>query len=210
MKIDVWSDIACPWCWLGKHHLEAALRTSGVEAQVDYRSFELQPGIRSSRPIREYLVERYGDASAVDAAHDHLSQKGRLVGIEYDFEKARMSNTFDAHRLHHLAKTRGLAGPVLERFMRARQGEGADIADHATLRRLAVEAGLEPVEVDEVLSSDRFAKDVRQDESEAVRLGIRGVPFFVFEGKVGLSGAQPVEVFEKVLRDARLVRPLGS
>jgi predicted DsbA family dithiol-disulfide isomerase len=201
MKIDVWSDIACPWCWLGKHHLQAALRTTGLVADVEFRSFELQPGIRSPRLVRDYLLERYGDPSAVDAAHAHLSEKGRAVGIEYDFGHALMANTFDAHRLHHLAKARGRAEPVLERFMRARQGEGADMSDPATLRRLAVEAGLAAADVDEVLRTQRFSDEVRRDEAEAVRLGIRGVPFFVFHEKVGLSGAQPIEIFEKVLRE---------
>lgn len=207
MKIDVWSDIACPWCWLGKHHLQEALKRTNLDATVEFHSYELQPGAGAPRPVRDYLLEKYGNAETVDAAHKRLADMGRRVGITYDFERALMANTFDAHRLHHLAKTRGLEEPVMERFLKARQAEGADMSAHDTLRRLATEAGLDPKDVDDVLGSDRFAEDVRRDEALASQYGIRGVPFFVFERRFALSGAQPVEVFEKALREARLTPP---
>lgn len=203
VKIDVWSDIACPWCWLGKHHLEEALQRTGTAADVVFHSYELQPDLRGTRPVHEYLVDKYGgDRSSVDAAHERLAGMGRRVGITYDFEHAVMSNTFDAHRLHHFAMTRGLGGPVLERLMRARQGEGADLSDPATLRRLGVEAGLEAAAVEEVLAGDRFAKEVRADGALAVQRGVRGVPYFLIDGRLALSGAQPVEQFEAALREA--------
>lgn len=212
MKVDVWSDIACPWCWLGKHHLEAALRQAGIaDAEVEYRSFELQPNAprdAKPRPVREYLAERYGgDLRGIDAAHERLTAAGKRVGIDYDFERALMVNTFDAHRLHHLAKARGLGAPVVERLMKARQGEGADVSDRATLRALAIEAGLDGAEVDRVLSSEEYADAVRADEEAARELGIHGVPFFVFDGirgrRLAVSGAQPVEVFLQAITQAR-------
>lgn len=202
MRIDVWSDIACPWCWLGKHHLQEALKRAGVaDAEVAFRSFELQPGAeRKARPVREYLMERYGSPAQIDAAHARLVDAGKQVGIHYDFDRALMVNTFDAHRLHHLAMAQGKGEAVMERLMRARQGEGADISDHATLRALAVEAGLDAADVDRVLSSDEYADAVRADEAMARQIGVGGVPFFVFEGKYAVSGAHPVETFEQVLR----------
>lgn len=206
MKVDVWSDIACPYCWLGKHHLRQALENAGIQADVEFRSFELQPGATRARPAREYLAERYGSLRAIDAAHERLQQQGRAVGIAYDFERALMSSTFDAHRLHHLAKARGLGEAVMERFLRARQAEGADVSDHATLRGLATEAGLDAAEVAAVLARDAYAEDVRRDEAQARAYGIQGVPFFVIDGRYALSGAQPVAVFEAALAQVAAAR----
>lgn len=204
MKVEVWSDIACPYCWLGKHHLQEAIRRAGADdVEIEFRSFELQPNARATRPVREYLAERYGSLAHIDAAHERLARAGRAVGIDYDFEAALMANTFDAHRLHHLAKARGVGEAVMERLLRARQGEGADVSDGATLRRLAIEAGLDAAEVDEVLAGDAYADDVRGDERAARELGIQGVPFFLFDRRYAVSGAQPVEVFEQALAAAR-------
>ncbi len=198
LLVEVWSDIACPWCWLGKHQLEEAVRRSGfADVQVEYHSFELQPDARGARPVREYLRERYGHDLA--GAHTHLERAGREVGITYDFDRALMANTFDAHRLHHLAKAHGLGQEAMERFMRARHAEGADMSDRATLRRLAVEVGLDALEVEEVLAGDAYADAVRADERLARRHGIHGVPFFIFDGRYALSGAQPVATFERAL-----------
>lgn len=207
MKVEVWSDVACPFCWLGKHHLVEAARRLGQPIEVEYRSFELQPGASGVRPVREYLAERYGDLAGIDAAQERLTEQGRAVGISFDFERAVMSNTFDAHRIHHLARSKGLGDVVMERLLRARQGEGADVADHATLRRLGVEAGLDGADVDTVLSSDAFAADVRADEVKARAYRIQGVPFFVLDGRLGVSGAQPVEVFMDALAQAAALRP---
>ncbi|HUR70211.1 MAG TPA: DsbA family oxidoreductase [Candidatus Thermoplasmatota archaeon] len=202
MKVDVWSDIACPWCWLGKAHLEEAARRAGVPIEVEFHAFELQPGAQRVRPLSEYARERFGDPRALDAAHARLAAAGARVGLAYDFGRALMASTFDAHRLHALAKERGLGGPLVERLMRARQGEGADVSDHVTLRALALEAGLAAAEVDRVLASDAYADRVRADERAAVEIGVSGVPFFVFDDKLALGGAQPVEVFERALAAA--------
>lgn len=202
MQIDVWSDIACPWCWLGKHHLEEALRRVGVvDAQVTFHSYELQPGAGATRRAREYLVERYGSPAQIEASQRRLAQAGAAVGLTYDFERQLMANTFDAHRVHHLAMARGLGGAVMERLLRAHHAEGADLSDHAQLRAVALDAGLDPGEVDRVLSSDEYADAVRADEHLARQIGVSGVPFFVFDRKYAVSGAQPVSAFEQVLRE---------
>jgi predicted DsbA family dithiol-disulfide isomerase len=203
MRIDAWSDIACPWCWLGKHHLEEALRREGVHAQVEMRSFELDPTRGATAPAREHLARKLGGHARVDAIHERLAQMGERAGIRYDFGRQQVANTFDAHRVHHLAKARGRGPQVIERFLRAYHGEGADLADHATIRRLAAEEGLDAGEVDSVLASGAYGADVRADELEARELGIHGVPFFLIDGRYALSGAQPVEAFVQALRMIR-------
>jgi predicted DsbA family dithiol-disulfide isomerase len=210
VRIDVWSDIACPWCWLGKHHLEEALRLTGIDAMVELRSFELDPTAGPTRPARERLVAKFGDPARLDAAHARLTAMGERVGIRYDFAAQRLANTFDAHRVHHLAKERGRGAEVVERFMRAYHGEGADLADHATIRRLAVEAGLDGEDVDRVLAGDAYAAAVREDELTARELGIHGVPFFLVDGQYGVSGAQPVELFARALKEVTTRREPSS
>lgn len=206
MRIDVWSDIACPWCWLGKRHLEVALERSGLAADVRFRAYELQPGARQSVPARDYLRARYGDDAAIDRIQARLAAMGDRVGLPYDFERQLMANTFDAHRVHKLAEDRGVGGAVLDRFMRAYHAEGADLADHATIRRLAVEAGLDAGDVDAALASDAYAAEVRRDEAEARAVGVEGVPFFVVDGTRALAGALPVEVFERALAEIAAAR----
>lgn len=207
MKVEVWSDVACPFCWLGKAHLQAALRNAGVEADVEFRSFELAPAAGPARPVREYLEERYGAGPGIDASQARLRAQGAAVGLAYDFERMLMANTFDAHRVHHLAKARGLGEALMERLLRAHHGEGADVSDHATLRRIAGEAGLDGAEVESLLMGDAYATEVRADEALARKYGIRGVPFFVFDGRLALSGAHPVEVFEEALRQVKAQAP---
>lgn len=212
MRVDVWSDIACPWCWVGKRHLEEAVRRQGLEreVQIDYHAYELRPKQGATELAKPFLERKFGSAERLAAAHARLSQMGLEAGISYDFEKARLANTFDAHRLAALARSHGRGAAAVERFMRAYHGEGADLASHDELRRLAADVGLGAAEVNEVLASDRFTDAVRSDEAQAVELGITGVPFFVFEGRYGVSGAQPVESFEQVLERVRTATPTTS
>lgn len=209
LRIDVWSDIACPWCYVGKRHLEQALARfePGGSIEVVWRAFELDPSApRESRergPYAERLARKYG--SSVDEAQariDHLVSVARADGLELDFERIRPGNTFDAHRIVHYAREVGLQDAVKERFLRGYLCEGEAIGEPSVLLRLATEAGLEVERVSAILSSDAHARDVRTDEAEAQRLGIRGVPFFVIGGRYALSGAQPAESIARALRQA--------
>lgn len=205
MHIEVWSDIACPWCWLGKHHLEEALRRMPqLDVTVEMHSFELDPERHPTMPVLEHFRARDGDTRAVVASQNRLAKLGRAVGLEYDFARQQWANTFDAHRLHHLGIMSGRGPQVVERLMRAYHTEGADLADPATLRSLAVEVELEPAAVDALLGGDDFAEAVHRDEAAARELGIDGVPFFLFDEEYAVSGAQPVATFVEIL--TRLAR----
>jgi predicted DsbA family dithiol-disulfide isomerase len=212
VRVEVWSDVACPWCLLGNAHLREAMRQTGIPAEVTLRSFQLSPDLAHSRPVKEYLAQRFGDPARVAQSHARLAEMGAKVGLAYDFDKAMAANTFDAHRLHHLATSRGRGGEVMERLLRAQHTEGRDIASHATLRAIGVAAGLQADEVDGLLASTDLADEVEADIAEARTLGVTGVPFFVFDRRFALSGAQPVETFAQALaqaqRDAR--RPIAS
>jgi predicted DsbA family dithiol-disulfide isomerase len=212
VHVEIWSDIACPWCYVGKRRFEAAL--AGFEhrddVQVTWRSFELDPGAPADRglPIAELLAAKYG--MSVDEAHARHAQMTELAaaeGLGFRFDLVRSGNTFDAHRLLHLAAAHGLQDAMEERLMRAYQGEGELMGDHAALARLAAEVGLPAAEVDELLAGDRFADAVREDERTGAALGINGVPFFVVDRRFGASGAQPPELLGELLRRAWEERP---
>ncbi|CAI0995242.1 Protein-disulfide isomerase [Serratia quinivorans] len=205
MKIDIWSDVICPFCYIGKRKLEAALEQTGIEAQIEWHSFELNPD--SPRyygvPLQELMSQLYriSPDRALEILN-HEEQEARRVGLDFQWRIAKPGNTFDAHRLIHLAKHYGLLeNEVKERFLRAYFTEGKDIGDPQILRALAIETGLPPQEIDGVLSSDRFADEVRTDELDARNRGIRGVPYFVFNDQASISGARDVEVFINVLRE---------
>ncbi len=209
LRVEVWSDIACPWCYVGKRRLEAAV--AGMQAPdriaVVYRSFELDPSAPrvqpASRTYAERLAAKYG-ITPVEAA-DRLASMAELgagAGISLRFDLIRPGNTFDAHRLLHLARERGLQGAVKERLFRGYFTEGEPIGDPEALLRLSAEAGLEAGEARRVLEGDAYAGAVRADEGEAQDLGIRAVPFFILDGRVGVAGAQPEEVLHLALTRA--------
>lgn len=202
MTIDVWSDVACPWCWLGHAHLRRAGEQAGIALEVTFHSFQLSPQQAVVEPVRTYLARKYGDMARIDAAQERLQEMGSRVGIDYDFEPALAANTFDAHRLHHFAASQGRGDEVMEALFRAQHAEGADVSDHAVLQRIAQAAGLDTSQVAEVLSSDAYAYAVRQDLEDARRNGIHGVPFFVLGGRFAVSGAQPINVFVRALQKA--------
>lgn len=201
LTIDVWSDIACPWCYIGKRRLEAALARfpyrDGVH--VTWRAFELDPSAPPERDRKdsyaERLAKKYG--SSVHDAEQKLramTDVARADGLSFRFDRVRSGNTFDAHRVLHLAAERGVQDAVKERFLLAYMTQGEPIGDPETLVRLAAEAGLDAAEVRAMLASDAHGRAVRDDEAEAERLGIRGVPFFVVGGRYAVSGAQPADV----------------
>jgi predicted DsbA family dithiol-disulfide isomerase len=212
VHVEIWSDIACPWCYIGKRRFEAAL--AGFEHRDDmtvtWRSFQLDPGAPAEREgeLAQHLASKYG--SSVEQARERQAQITALAaaeGLDFRFDRARAGNTFDAHRLVHLAAAHGVQDTMKERLMRAYLTEGALMTDHPTLARLAAEVGLPAREVAELLAGDRFAAQVREDARTGAALGITGVPFFVVDRAFGASGAQPPEVLRGLLEHAWEARP---
>jgi predicted DsbA family dithiol-disulfide isomerase len=207
MKVEIWSDVVCPWCYLGKRRFESALMRFEHKADVEmrWRSFELDPGapaVRDGDPVQR-LADKYGMSRArAQAMNDQLTGLAAAEGLEYHLDKAQSGNTFDAHRLLHLAAEQGRQDDVKERFLRGYFIESEPIGDHDALARLAIDAGLDAAQVHDVLASNRFADDVRADEEQAAAYGISGVPFFVVDERYGISGAQPADVILTTLRRA--------
>ena len=207
MNVEIWSDVVCPWCYIGKRRFERAAASFGHpgEVTVTSRSFELDPDAPAQRSgtHAEHLARKYGMTLAqAEQASQQMTQRAAGEGLEFRFDLIRGGNTFDAHRLLHLAKDHGLQPEMKERLLRATFTEGLPIADRPTLVRLASEAGLPAEQVQAVLEGDAYADAVRADEQQAGRYGITGVPFFVADGKYAVSGAQPPEVLVQLLRRA--------
>ncbi len=205
MEVEIWSDVACPWCYIGKRRFEAALARfeHRDEVRITWRSFELDPGAPAERTGdgAEHLARKYG--MTVEQARERQQEMADAAagdGVEMRFDIARGANTFDAHRLVHLAAAHGLQDAMKERLLRAHFTEGELVSDHATLRRLAAEIGLPSEEVTDMLASDRFASEVRDDERTATEFGIGGVPTFVLDRALGASGAHPPDALLELLR----------
>jgi predicted DsbA family dithiol-disulfide isomerase len=207
MKVEIWSDVVCPWCAIGKRRFEKALAQFAHRDEVDvhWRSFELDPTAPREREgvLADHLAEKYGmsrdDARGMEK---QMSDTAAAEGWEFHLEHARNGNTFDAHRLIHLAAERGIQDAVKERLLRAYLTDGERIGDPETLVKLGAEAGLDTDEAREVLASDRYADEVRADERQARAYGINGVPFFVIDRKYGVNGAQPAEALLEVMETA--------
>jgi predicted DsbA family dithiol-disulfide isomerase len=207
LTVEIWSDVVCPWCYIGKRRFEAALEAFAHrdEVTVMWRSFELDPEAPAETPgtSAERLANKYGmSVERAQQLHAEMTERAAGEGLEYHLETARGGNTFDAHRMIHLAATYGHQAAAQERLMRAYFTEGEPISDRATLVRLVAELGVDAEEARSALELDRFAEDVREDEALAGQLGIQGVPFFVVERHYGVSGAQPSEVLVNVLERA--------
>ena len=206
MDVEIWSDIACPWCYIGKRRFEAALAgfEHRDEVRVTWRSFELDP---AAPPEREgeraaRLAEKYG--MTVEQAREmerQMTETAAGEGLDFRFDIARSGTTFDGHRLIHLAAEHGLQDAMKERLLRAYFGEGELMSDDDTLVRLAGEVGLAEDEVRRMLASDRFAAEVREDEQTAARFGISAVPTFVVDRSLGASGAHPPDALLQLLRE---------
>jgi len=204
MKVEIWSDFVCPWCYIGKRRFESALeRFAGRDGvEVVYRSFELNPEAeRDGNPgVIDMLAEKYG------MSREQAAERVRMVtelagneGLVYHMDRAIQTNTFDAHRLAHFAAARGKLKEMTERLLKAHFTDSLHLGDSKVLADLAGEVGLDRAEALEALEGGAYAEQVRQDEREAAMLGVRGVPFFVFNRKYAVSGAQPAEVFARVL-----------
>jgi predicted DsbA family dithiol-disulfide isomerase len=212
MRVEIWSDVVCPWCYIGKRRFESALAEfeHAEEIEVSWRSFELDPAAPAEREgdYATRIATKYGISRAqAEANIARLVDAGGGEDIDMRFDLSRPGNTFDAHRLLHLAASHGVQGALKERLMRATFSEGEPIGDPAALRRLASEVGLDDDEVAAVLDGDAFALEVRADERRALELGISGVPFFVIDGRYGVSGAQSPDVLLDALQQAWSVAP---
>lgn len=207
VQVEVWSDIVCPWCYIGKRRLERALELfeHSDQVRVRWRSFQLDPSFPTgaSEPVYDSLSRKMGaPREQVRSMTEQVTQVAAQEGLDYDFAGGVMVNTFDVHRLIHLARIRGLEARAQERFMRAQLVEARDLSDTAVLVEVAAEVGLESQEVRRVLEGGEYAEDVREDIALARRLGATGVPFFVMDRAVGISGAQSVEVVVSALDKA--------
>jgi predicted DsbA family dithiol-disulfide isomerase len=204
LNVEIWSDIACPWCYIGKRRFEAALAEfeHRDEVEVSWRSFELDPNAPREREGDrvEHLARKYGTTrERAEAMHEQMAEVAAGEGLEFRFDIARSGNMFDAHRLVHLAAAHGLQDAMKERLFRAYLSEGQVMGDPAVLQRLAVEVGLAEDEAREVLAGDTYGTEVREDEQLAASLGITAVPFFVVDRAIAASGAQPPELLRELL-----------
>jgi predicted DsbA family dithiol-disulfide isomerase len=203
MKVEIWSDVVCPWCYIGKRRFETALGRFEHADEVDvvWRSFELDPSAPATDvDLVGHLAAKYGvSRQEAEAMNDRVTRLAAEEGLHYRLDIARRGRTFDAHRLLHLAAARDRQGEVKEALLSAYQTQGEPIADHEALARVAVAAGLDEREVREVLAGDDYADEVRADQREAMELGVTGVPFFVFNRRYAVAGAQPADLILRVL-----------
>jgi predicted DsbA family dithiol-disulfide isomerase len=208
IKIDIYSDVICPWCYLGKKRLEAALEATGkkTNVQISFLPFELNPDTPpEGLDHKAHLAAKFGGENVLKAAHDRLAQLGKEAGIEYRFDSIqRTPNTFNAHRLLWLSGKEGQGNEAHNAFFKAYFTDGKDIGDLRVLTGLAVSVGLDRHKVERFLDSREGEKEVREAEEKAYELGITGVPFYIFNDKFAVSGAQSVEVFMKALEQASI------
>ncbi len=204
MKVEIWSDVMCPFCYIGKRRFEESLAEFGHQDQieVEWKSFQLQPDLKTdpSLNVTEHLAKvKSWTLDYARQMNAHVTNMAAEVGLQYDFDRAVVANSFNAHRLMHLAHKHGSGDEAKEALLKAYFTEGKNIDDKQTLIEIGVKIGLSALEVDQMLESNAFADEVKHDIAEAQYLGIRGVPFFVLNNKYGISGAQAVPVFLETL-----------
>jgi len=204
MKIEIWSDIVCPFCYIGKRKFEKALALfpEKDKVEIEWRSFQLDPSMNNTpgKSVHAYLAERKGcSLEEAKEMNTMMSDVAKEVGLNYNFDIAIINNTLNAHRLLHFAKSKGLQSEMKERLFHAYYTEGKDVADMESLAELAKEVGLDKESVKDMLTSDSYKNEVELDQYYAEQVGARGVPFFVFNNKFAVSGAQPIEHFTEVL-----------
>ncbi|WP_156290286.1 DsbA family oxidoreductase [Oceanobacillus salinisoli] len=204
MKIEIWSDFVCPFCYIGKRRLEHAMEKfeHNDRIAIEYKSYQLDPNAKHipGKDFYETFSELKGmPLDQVKAMNGQVAKQAESVGLTYHFDSMKYANTFDAHRVAKYAEEKGKGKEITERFLYAYFTESKLMSDYDTLVSLAGELGLDEQEVREVLETNRYAKDVREDLNVAHQIGVQGVPFFVFNEKYAVSGAQPEEVFSEVL-----------
>lgn len=207
MKIEIWSDYACPYCYIGKRHLENALQqfAHADTVQIVHKAFELDPtaGKDVTTTTQQRIERKYRRTSAGAMEFiRNVENAGKQVGLDMNYETVQYTNTFDAHRLTKLAETQGKANELHERLMKAYFTENLPLSHSETLVKCAEDVGISREAVEDLLNSDHFTQEARQDEQDAYRIGVQGVPFFVIDGKIGLSGAQPTEYLLQALNQA--------
>src|SRR5579863_628926 len=205
LTIDIVSDVVWPWCYLGEKRLEMALRESPQPVTLRWRPYQLDPTIPAGGLDRaEYMEKKFGKSGRLQSVHDNLTRLGADVGIPFAFDKIKRSpNTLDAHRLIRWANSAGVQGKVVDRLFKAYFVEGRDIGDRAVLIDIASEYGLDPTLVEKLLAEGADADLVREEIAEAQAIGVSGVPFFIFAGRLGVPGAQDVAVLRRAMAQAR-------
>ena len=204
MKVDIWSDVRCPFCYIGKRKFENALEKfpHKNDVEVNWHSFELDPSLETNTEVSaiEHISEIKGISKVqAEGMHEHVINVAKEVGLDFDFKKSVVANSFNAHRLIQFAKAKGLGNEIEEQLFKAHFTEGKNIDDKETLVQTGTAIGLDKNEVKEMLASDAFAKEVKQDEMQAQSIGVRGVPFFVLNDKYAVSGAQSPATFLEAL-----------
>ncbi|HGO5815016.1 TPA: DsbA family protein [Mannheimia haemolytica] len=204
MKIQIWSDYACPYCYIGKRHLEQALEQFAHkdEVEIEFKAFELYPhaGKTAVNTTQQRIEKKYGKTpEGAKQMIAHIETMGERAGLLMNYANVKNTSTFDAHRLYQWAKSQGKGGAMNERLMQGYFGDNVELANHDHLARFAVDVGLNGDDAKAMLASDDFVQAVKNDESEAQRIGVQGVPFFVFDGKTATSGAMPVGSLLKLL-----------
>ena len=207
MDINIWSDVRCPFCYIGKRKFEMALDKfpHKDKLKIIWKSFELDPNLVTNTEVNavEHLSQVKGISKAqAEAMQQHVSNIAREIGLNFSSENMVVANSFNAHRLIQLSKTKGLGDEIEEALFKAYFMEGKNIDDKFTLTQIGVSIGLNETEINEIFTSDKFKKEVRQEETQAQTLGINGVPFFVLNNKYAVSGAQSPETFLDVLEKA--------
>ncbi|MER2088288.1 MAG: DsbA family oxidoreductase [Sporosarcina sp.] len=207
MKIEIWSDYVCPFCYIGKRRLEEALEQTGLgdNAEIVFKAYELDPNspAESDAPIQVGLAKKYGmSVEEAKKMTDNVAAQAHTVGLKYDFDKMTPANTFNAHRLAKLAEQEGVDKTVSENLLKAYFVDGEKIGVDDVLLRIAEEAGISRSRATEMLKSEEFTEEVKMDIAEAGQLGVKGVPFFVINRKYAISGAQPADTFANALRQA--------
>ncbi|WP_103666158.1 DsbA family oxidoreductase [Gracilimonas amylolytica] len=204
MNIDIWSDVACPFCYIGKAHFEKALKElpDSLQVNVTWKSFELDPNApkEPTADIYDTLATKYGkDRNWAIQMNKNMTQKAEQAGLKFNMDDVKPVNTFNAHRVIHLAKNKGLQHEMKERLLKAYFTEGVNVADPDELARLGYDVGLNRDEILTALNEKQYTEEVVQDIEQAHKIGVQGVPFFLINNKYGLSGAQPVDVFVNAL-----------
>ena len=207
MKVEIWSDIVCPFCYIGKRKFENALNSFDQKDKVEivWRSFQLDADLKQikGQSVDEYLGIRKGTTTEKGKEMNaYMAGVAKEVGLDYNFDIAIINNTMNAHRLSHLAAKHGIQNTIEEALFDAYYTKGKDIGDVETLTEIGVSAGLNKVDIDTLFASDEYTEAVRMDQVEAGQIGVQGVPFFVFNNKYAVSGAQSTDVFKEILAKA--------